>query len=1126
MNQFITKLKVAAIVALTGAFAGISAPVQAQDLNIADSPLFVATNVEPNVMFTLDDSGSMQWEYMPDGGGMDFSTFMFPRLVSNLYGGNDYGNQVPNFDDDNIHNYYGRSAANNGVFYNPDITYRPWSRPDGSEMPAAEPTNALYNPDRPGLGGRDLTTQRTERACWFRHGSDLGSAFGDPCTGDHTYWPITYFNYRGGSRTNRASYDKVEITTATPAGTTFTSPGGVTRTRDEEIQNFANWFQYHRSRLLTSRGAIGRAFTQMPDQARVGFGAINKGSTSVAGVNTRTIINGVTSFNLAGRSDFYDQLYGHVVGTSGTPLRQAAEAVGEYFERSDDRGPWSTTPGSLGGEDLACRQSFQILMSDGFWNGGNPGVGNSDGTGGTTITGPDIGAGPQSFTYSPVAPFSDARSNTLADVAMHYWKRDLRPTIPNLVSTTPEDPAFWQHLTSFGIGLGVEGNVNPDDAFAAIDSITAINWGDPFNSNDAKIDDLLHFGLNGRGGFFSAADPESFATELGELLLEIVSRTAATTGLSVSTTRLTQGSTIFAAEFDSEDWSGNVRAIDVFEDNTLWEAGPKLDARLPTGRDIYTSEADGRGGDEFDTDLPNLLKQKIDSDITTADKIISYVRGNDVAGFRSRETILGDVVNARPVFVGESNEGWTRLPGVAGTSYPGFVDSKEDKTDAVYVGSNGGMLHAFDAEDGDELFAFVPRAVLPKLNALTRDPYSHQFYVDGQVVVRDVYDSGWKRVLVGGLGAGGRGLYAIEVTDPGSPEVLWEITGTDEPDLGFTFGDPVITRLANGQWVAIFGNGYNSDDNEAILFVVDLFSGNIRNKIVLEDRSGNNGLSGVAPLLDPQSRLFTTRVYAGDLNGTVWRVDFSDTSGAATIKYGDGLFTDRENRPITSTPGLAASPGGGLFVYVGTGKLIEPQDRLAGSTEMEKLYALRDQNSALPNNPQFGEPSVSSSVDGRVIVGESGDDGWVLELSDTGSPTGERVLARPRIIFGQVIFSTFEPEDDPCAPGGVQRLYVLDALTGGGTLDNICENCGVVEVGTGAPIDPPVIIIPPVNPGDGADEDDPTNPFEPGGELPGTDTVGARSGWCSQFGTLNPATGQPLLIGTICDGRQVWRQAQ
>ena len=107
----------------------------------------------------------------------------------------------------------------------------------------------------------------------------------------------------------------------------------------------------------------------------------------------------------------------------------------------------------------------------------------------------------------------------------------------------------------------------------------------------------------------------------------------------------------------------------------------------------------------------------------------------------------------------------------------------------------------------------------------------------------------------------------------------------------------------------------------------------------------------------------------------------------------------------------------------------------------------------------------------------------------------------------------------------MQRLYVVDALSGAGALDNICPNCGVVEVGIGAPIDPPIIIKPPALVGDD-DDDDPDDPFDPGGGMPDPDTIGSRDGWCSEFGTLNPATGEPLLIGTICDGRQVWRQAR
>ncbi len=1129
MNHTSNRLFLALGVAVLVFGAGAPGQARADDLNIAQSPLFVATNVEPNVMFTLDDSGSMQWEYMPDGPEFRYTLKLFPA-PSGLYGGVDYANQVPSVKDSNIHNLYGRSAANNGVFYNPDITYSPWSRPDGTEMPPADPRNALYNPDIPGLGDLDLTREQTQSAVWFR-GNSLDQAFCDPCNGNHTYKPITYYNYQGGPRGSASSYQKVVITLAdTPAGATFTSPSGVTRTRDEEIQNFANWFQYHRSRILTARGAIGQAFTRMPDQARVGFAAINNGFALIDGVSTRAVLRPVRTFDLSGRQAFYDELYGRVINNNGTPLRLAAEAVGGYFERTDARGPWSTTPGQSGGEDLACRQSFHILMSDGFWNGGNPSVGDADGTAGATITGPDAGSGPQSYQYSPVAPFADSsESNTLADVAMHYWKRDLRPDVGNRVSTTPEDPAFWQHLASFGIGLGVRGNIDPEDAFAAIDTQTSIDWGDPYDSNDAKIDDLLHFGLNGRGGFFTADDPETFAQELGNFLLEIVARTSATTGLSVSSTRLTEGSIIYSAEFDSADWSGNVKAIDVFSGSTEWEAGPQLDARSPASRRVLTSQADGTGGDDFDTDLAAALKAQIDASPGVANDIIDYLRGDrskeeqNGGNLRDRSTVLADIVNSRPVYMGEGNEGWARLPGTAGSNYPSFVDGKEGSTKAVFVGGNGGMLHAFNAETGSELFSFVPRAVLPNLRELTRPNYGHQFFVDGQIVVRDAYDGGWRRVLVGGLGAGGRSMYALDVTNPNSPQVLWEITGDDEPDLGYTFGDPVITRLGNGQWVALFGNGYNSDDNNAVMFVVDLFDGDVLHEIELESSSGDNGLSGVAPLLDPETRISLNRAYAGDLNGTVWRVDFN-ASGSPSVTFANGLFSEPDERPITSTPGLAASPSGGLFVYVGTGKLIEPADRLVGSTEMEHFYALRDQNSPL-TSPDFGSPSISVSDGQRVITGDPGADGWVLDLSTSSTPSGERVLARPRVIFGQLIFSTFEPEDDPCAPGGVQRLYVVDALSGGGALDNICPNCGVVEVGVGAPIDPPIIIKPPtLGGGDGGG--DPDDPFDPGDGPADPGTVGSRDGWCSEFGTLNPATGQPLLIGTICDGRQVWRQAR
>lgn len=288
MKNFILKVTASFALALSsGAFANT--------LNLSNVPLYLGGSIEPNIMFTLDDSGSMQWEVMPDE-NLYYGSYVFPR-PNNLYGGVTYSNQIANFDDDNVHNFFTRSSANNAVFYNPDVTYVPWSNADGSSMGNANPRNALYNPAIPSLGGLDLVNQQTQYACWFRHGSNLNQASGDPCNGNHSYWPITYYKYNGGSRTDRNSYTRVRITTSTASTATFTSPSGIVRTKAEEVQNFANWFQYYRSRVLAARAGVGRAFAKQGTNLRVGFAAINQGSKTIDGqTSSRAIIQGLRSF--------------------------------------------------------------------------------------------------------------------------------------------------------------------------------------------------------------------------------------------------------------------------------------------------------------------------------------------------------------------------------------------------------------------------------------------------------------------------------------------------------------------------------------------------------------------------------------------------------------------------------------------------------------------------------------------------------------------------------------------------------------------------------------------------------------------------------------------------------------
>src|SRR6056297_1304207 len=216
-------------------------------------------------------------------------------------------------------------------------------------------------------------------------------------------------------------------------------------------------------------------------------------------------------------------------------------------------------------------------------------------------------------------------------------------------------------------------------------------------------------------------------------------------------------------------------------------------------------------------------------------------------------------------------------------------------------------------------FAYVPSMVHDRLPALADPDYVHKFYVDGQIRIADAkINSGWKTIAVGGLGGGGKGVFALDITNPnsfGQSDVLWELTADDDSDIGHVYDEPIVTRLPDGDWVTIFANGFNSDNDQAHLFVVDLENGAIKQKLALGD-AGGNGLASTAALIDPQTRLFTRRVYAGDLEGNMWGVEFND-SGVGSSRFSGPLIN--VGRPIVSPPVLAPNPGGGLMVYFGTG---------------------------------------------------------------------------------------------------------------------------------------------------------------------------------------------------------------
>ena len=572
----------AGMLALTMAMSAqiASRPAQAA---IADVPLYLTSPVEPNIMFVIDDSGSMHFELMPDGLILKDARYVFPR-ASEVYGTSDYTNRAPTVDNNAPYNALSRSPQVNTLYYNPSITYTPWIKHDNTLYPNAVPASAYHNPEKTSAGYRNLTADNTHNISWT---SCTSATACSNSTANKTFWPATYFWHNGGDIWIWGNYTKVEIksTTASYSGDGRENRSdctGGTCTYEQEIQNFANWYTYYRSRILAARAGIGRAFAQQGEDVRVGFGAINYTTTGIDGVSTGTVVRGVRKFTAGtNRQNFFSDLYTRNIPASGTPLRRALNRVGQYYSSSDNRGPWGANPGTNDATaHLECRQSYTVLMTDGYWSGGSDyeattedARANVDGTSGPTITGP----GSASFTYSAVSPFTDGNGNTLADVAMYYWKNDLRSGLDNEVPTSEINPAFWQHMVTFGVGLGVTGSIDPDDAFDAIDSdpLITIAWPDtsPGTTScagatcQARIDDLLHASVNSRGGFFSASDPNTFATELSNVLNSITDRTSSSSAVASNSTRLSSFTHLYQALFKSGDWSGQLKAFPLLADD-------------------------------------------------------------------------------------------------------------------------------------------------------------------------------------------------------------------------------------------------------------------------------------------------------------------------------------------------------------------------------------------------------------------------------------------------------------------------------------------------------------------------------------------------------------------------------
>ncbi len=895
------------------------------------------TAIAPNLMFTLDDSGSMEYECLPDilcegGVGGAVRVGALPWAFTSFKSG------AARYD--SLVGRRLRSPAINPLAYDPAITYRPWLKADGTRYPAY-PATATYFDARDTTTAINLTVSQTIRVTWCTDTStcDFGPS-------NQTVTPATYYKLNAGAPgTAVGNFTAVVIPSTTDFGTksaTRTDCAGASCTKAEELQNFSNWFTYASSRLKVAIGGTSEAFSSVSESYRVGYGTINTMAQSIDGVSTNTVALGVRPFTSESRTAFYSKLQSAQTSTLGTPLRRALDDVGQYFSRTDNKGPWGGTPGTNDTTaHSSCRRSFHLLMTDGGWNSSPAptagAAGNADNTAGPAITGPNG----QSYTYSPKPPYAGSASGTLADVAMYYWNRDLRPDLANdLVAGTidPNDPdsawntnpAFWQHLVNYTIAFGVSGNrSNPADKAGLASG--ALGWGTPTVDGDApNIDDLWHAAINSHGKSISARDPAQYKDGVTSILSDIdrANSEATQAGVTVSGRTADAGTRKFVPVYKSKDWSGDVKAYDLDQTEPAWKASSVVPAAA--ARNIHTyGNATTKGIPFTKASLQGLLNGLLnivgsilnpvvsgllDTTLTTsvqtlldrpdADDLIGYLRGDRSKegvgkAYRARdaESLVGDIVNSTPLFVkGLVDSQYDFLPATQSGqgTYLSFLNRKKNRPGLIFAGANDGMLHAFREADGVEAFAFVPSTVLGGISALASKQYTHKYLVDGPTAEFDIYDatsSDWRNIVVGSGGAGAKNLFAVNVpvantaTPPatatmGASDILWEVNSSmdDFAELGYMPQRAEAGTMRNGAWVVIAGNGYESKSGKAQLYVIDALTGT---KVAVLDTgvgstAAKNGLGAVRAVRDTQQRIVA--VYAGDLRGNLWKFDFSSTT--------------------------------------------------------------------------------------------------------------------------------------------------------------------------------------------------------------------------------------------------------
>jgi type IV pilus assembly protein PilY1 len=924
--------------------------------------------------------------------------------------------------------------------------------------------------------------------------------------------------------------DVVSTRDSYPKGANRTDCAGATCTYNEEMTNFANWYGYYKTRNQMMKTAVGQAFAPMQDNYRVGLVSLSvaavQGAMNVPkpfiGSDRAAWYSQLYGMSMSGSTPLRPALHavGKLFANQSPYVQSTGKEVVQYpcqqnFTFITTDGYWNggAAPDVTNNDNVESATRF-CLRGKGCVDPASQ-TGNTMAdvalywyNGGSNTTSTSLRPDLENWSKPGLVPAASGDNTRL-----HMNTYALGLGVDGLLTYEPgydKSPIVGGDFYNLVTGVSTGCPWNGGGAYAWPDPVTSDSSGGA--SYQSRVDDLWHSAINGHGKYFSASDPKQVVDGLRSALNNIEVKIGGAAAAATSTPNISQqDNDIFSATFTTVRWYGELsdKKIDTVTgmvgNTAVWNTsniiGTKVSATGDTRRILMRDVSNGGLKDfYFDNIKSNTLElswfaNKCGaltqcSSLSSSDRvivndpatIINWLRGqqqyaNDTllraysqtatkpAGMSTTiPIVLGDIASSKPAFMREPRKGYT----LAGYSDYQIANAKRQAT--VFAAANDGMLHSFNASTGEEVWAYMPRITMSKLHLQASTTYgtNHQFSADGSPELGDVkIGTDWKTVLVAGLNGGGRGYYALDVTDPANPVSLWEICADSAvcsgssyyPNLGLTFGNPQFGTWKDSagtvHWVVFLTSGYNnapgvasatSNPGEGILFVVDVADGHVLDTI--STGSGNattpSGLAKITAITaNPNTDPLVTAVYGGDNQGQMWRFSFATPGVHSVVKMGDaGSLQPVTTRPEVTLCKVGTGPGATAqtVVVFGTGRLLDVPD--VGNTDLQSVYALLDQpagipagdwRNASPNTSRMAKQvfTRSTSADSFTISGTKVDftvqSGWWVDFDQNA---GERVNLDPKVVSGGLnIVTNLPSSSSACAVGGTSNVYQLNVCT-------------------------------------------------------------------------------------------------